>query len=110
MYFITICCQGGAHLFGEVFKSKMRLNIFEEIALEEWLNTTNVRDNIRLYECIVKLNHIHGIVEILFKKRENIQGSFKSLSQSIRAVVRRYRNAAIKRIKVGGELQFAPTR
>lgn len=104
LYFITICCKGGAHLFGEVVEGEMQLNVFGEIVLEEWMNTPNVRDNIRLHECIVMPNHIHGIVEILFQKGEDIQGSFKSPSQSIGAMVRGYKNATIKRIKVGANI------
>lgn len=32
MYFITICCHKGAHLFGKVVNGKMRLNDYGQIA------------------------------------------------------------------------------
>ena len=68
LYFITICCQDRANLFGEIEHGEMRLNKFGEIAYNEWLNTENVRDNCRIHEFIIMPNHIHGIIEIILKK------------------------------------------
>ena len=100
LYFITLCVQDRANLFGKVEKGEMKLNAFGIIAEEEWLNTPNIRSNIVIHEHIIMPNHIHGIIEILFNKgHKNKTGEFKSPSQSIGAIVRGYKIATIKRIK-----------
>ena len=118
LYFITICCQDRACLFGEIKNGKMILNTFGKIAREEWLATEKIRDNTRLHEFIVMPNHIHGIIEIIFKKNDADSeiGKFQSPSQTIGAIIRGYKIATIKKIKdriqnLGstGELQFAST-
>ena len=93
LYFITICCQDRAHLFGKIKNGKMILNTFGKIAFTEWQNTENIRDNCRIHEFIIMPNHIHGIIEILFKKekdKEDGKGKKKENNST-------------------GELQFAPT-
>lgn len=118
LYFITICCQDRACLFGEIKYGKMILNTFGKIAWEEWLATEKIRDNTRLHEFIVMPNHIHGIIEIIFKKNaaDSEIGKFQSPSQTIGAIIRGYKIATIKKIKdrilnlgSSGELQFAST-
>lgn len=118
LYFITICCQDRACLFGEIKNGKMILNTFGKIARQEWLATEKIRDNTRLHEFIVMPNHIHGIIEIIFKKNDADSeiGKFQSPSQTIGAIIRGYKIAAIKKIKdrilnldSTGESQFAST-
>lgn len=129
LYFITICCQDREHLFGEVKNGEMQLNAFGEIALKEWLRTEEVRDNCKIHESIIMPNHLHGIIEIIFKKGNDntvegelqfaptdkpsaSTGLFKSPSQTIGSIIRGFKIATIKKIKeyiVEGELQFAPT-
>ena len=41
LYFITICCQDRAHLFGEVSNAMMMLNQYGRIAFAEWENSPN---------------------------------------------------------------------
>ena len=124
LYFITICVQHRLHLFGEVKAGEMQLNSLGHIANQEWLNTSNIRKNIALHEHIIMPNHIHGIIEILFKNGDkNIPGTFQSPSQTIGSIIRGYKIATIKQIKnlilhskdreeisiSTGELQFTPT-
>lgn len=128
LYFVTLVCQGRAHLFGTIKDGIMCLNEFGQIAADEWLHTQEVRNNVVLHEFVVMPNHIHGIIEILYPIEScNIVGAFKSPSQTIGAIVRGYKIATIKRIKElvkrtedskdeyckgeysKGELQFAPT-
>src|SRR5690606_17990719 len=128
LYFVTLVCQDRAHLFGDIKDGIMYLNEFGQIAVDEWLHTQEVRDNVVLHEFVVMPNHIHGIIEILFpKESNNIVGEFRSPSQTIGAIIRGYKIATIKRIKEleskgeyskgeyskgeesKGELQFAPT-
>lgn len=117
LYFITICCQDRAHLFGEIVDGEMILNSYGEIAQKEWQNTSTIRDNVVLHEFVVMPNHFHSIIEIKFQKGNNEIGKFQSPSQTVGAIIRGYKIAAIKKIKdyiLGkekskGELQFAPT-
>lgn len=102
MYFITLCVQGWANIFGEVYGGELKLNLFGKIAKEEWLKTEQIRKNVKLHEFIIMPNHFHAIVEILFsdiKAKNNELNQFKSPSQSIGAIVRGCKRAATKRIK-----------
>ncbi len=118
IYFLTLCAQNQTHLFGKIRNGKMELNTFGEIAQEEWIKTIEIRKNIALAEFIIMPNHIHGIIEIKYSKgnTENI-GKFKSPTQTIGAIIRGYKGATTKRIKIligeslnsTGGLQSAPT-
>ena len=65
LYFITICCQDRAHLFGEVVNREMVLNEYGIIAHNEWMKTPEIRNNVELGEFVIMPNHIHGIIRIL---------------------------------------------
>lgn len=122
LYFITLCCQDRAPLFGHIENGKMILNSFGEIALTEWYHTEQVRDNCVIHESVVMPNHMHGIIEITQKKgTEDEIGKFQSPSQTIGSIIRGYKIATIKKIKdlilennkdiiSTGESQFAPNK
>ncbi len=124
LYFITICSQDRAHLFGHIDNAEMILNAYGKIAHIEWQNTEKIRNNCRIHEFIIMPNHIHGIIEILFKKenkKEQINGEdkkdradkegstgelqfaptgkFQSPSQTIGSIIRGFKIATIKKIK-----------
>ena len=65
LYFITMCCQNRANVFGEIINGKMVLNQFGEIVRDEWEKSEIIRNEIKIFEYIVMPNHFHGIVEIL---------------------------------------------
>ncbi len=122
LYFITLCCQHKAHLFGRIQDHTMILNPFGKIVEKQWLNTEQIRSNIQLGSFIVMPNHFHAILEIIIDKTENNELTrFKSPSQTIGSIVRGFKIAVIKQIKNElqfhtindnyhvGELQFAPT-
>ena len=123
LYFITICCQNRAHLFGEIINGEMKLNDHGKIAYEEWKQTEKIRRNCFIHEFIIMPNHIHGIIEITCNKgKEELIGKFHSPTQTIGSFIRGFKIATIKRIKEKileenlnssnsstGELQFAPT-
>jgi REP element-mobilizing transposase RayT len=67
LYFVTICVQDRICLFGNIEDGEMRLNEYGKIIFDEWQNTPNVRQNIKLHEFVVMPNHIHGIIEITHK-------------------------------------------
>lgn len=63
-YFVTICCHGRQCLFGDIIDGAMRLNEYGEIVIDEWLRSSQIRQEIQLDEFIVMPNHFHGIVVI----------------------------------------------
>ncbi|MBI1306845.1 MAG: transposase [Bacteroidetes bacterium] len=118
LYFITICTQNRACLFGEIINGEMRLTTYGEIALAEWKKTEEIRENCCIHESIIMPDHIHGIIEITHKRGEEQEiGKFQSPSQTIGAIIRGFKIASIKKIKEliqkeeksKGELQFALT-
>lgn len=64
-YFITICTKNMEHIFGEVQDGIMKLNSFGEIAQQEWIKTSEIRDNVILDEFVIMPNHMHGIIQII---------------------------------------------
>lgn len=64
-YFITICCQDRASLFGKIDKGEMILNEAGKMIATEWLALKSRFPNIELHEYIVMPNHFHGILGIV---------------------------------------------
>ena len=124
LYFITLCAYQQKHLFGRVINGKMYLNTLGLIAQQEWINTLNIRTNVKLGASIVMPNHFHAIIHIetAAVQTENI-GAFRSPSHTVGAIIRGYKGATTKKIKElirgqldagessssTGELLFAPT-
>ena len=65
LYFITICCQNRAHLFGHVENGEMILNDAGKMVEQEWLKLPERFKNIQLHEYVVMPNHFHAILEIV---------------------------------------------
>ena len=63
-YFVTVCTQGRARLFGEIADNEMRLNDAGRAVADEWLKSAAIRDETLLDEWAVMPNHFHGIVII----------------------------------------------
>jgi putative transposase len=62
-YFVTICCQDSALLFGDVIESSMRLNDIGRIAKNEWIRLGKRWPGISIDQVhVVMPNHVHGIV------------------------------------------------
>jgi REP element-mobilizing transposase RayT len=61
-YFVTICTQDRACLFGAVRRGRMHLNVVGRIVAEEWRRSETIRDRVHLDAFIVMPNHLHGIV------------------------------------------------
>ena len=64
LYFITICCQNRAHLFGRIEDHKMVLNAAGKIATECWRAIPEHFPNVVLHGYVIMPNHVHGILEI----------------------------------------------
>lgn len=65
LYFITICCQNRAYLFGKIVDGKMILNDAGLQAETCWQDIPNHFPNAILHEYIIMPNHIHGIIEFV---------------------------------------------
>jgi putative transposase len=65
LYFITICCNDRACLFGQIHNGIMILNDAGSTAQQCWVKIPAHFQNIVLHEFIVMPNHIHGILEIV---------------------------------------------
>ena len=109
LYFITLCCYDRKCLFGEVVATdgaptKMVLNNYGQIAYDEWIKTTEVRDNVELGEFIIMPNHMHGIVKLSGRGEVDAPISkiaeFKSPQQTIGAIVRGYKSAVTKQLNL----------
>jgi putative transposase len=64
LYFITICCQDRACLFGEIENGQMLLNDAGKMVETEWLKLPERFPNTALHEYVVMPNHFHAILEI----------------------------------------------
>jgi len=65
LYFITICTQNRACLFGNIENGKMILNNAGRMVESEWLKLPQRFKNIALHEFVVMPNHFHAILEIV---------------------------------------------
>ena len=65
LYFITICVQNRACLFGEIKNGQMILNDAGKMMEAEWLNLKDRFPNIELNEFVTMPNHFHGILQIV---------------------------------------------
>lgn len=103
-YFITICANQKAHLFGEVSNEQMQLNDVGEVVNQEILKIESHYRNIQIDKYVVMPNHIHMIITILEPERinpfptikydiPNIVGKFKA------GVTRLVGNAFIPSVK-----------
>ena len=117
-YFITICRENRAHIFGKIKNSKMILNKAGHIAYNEWLKTEEIRKNITLDSFIIMPNHIHGI--IIIKSQAPVRAycntpqrdtpprdtpqrdtpKLKSPSQNLGAIIRGYKSTITKQINL----------
>lgn len=61
-YFVTVCAQGRAGLFGEVVDDEMRVNNAGELIRNVWNELPSRFQNVVLDEFVVMPNHVHGIV------------------------------------------------
>lgn len=65
LYFITICCQDRACLFGVIENGQMQLNDAGMMVENKWLKLPERFKNIQLHEYVVMPNHFHAILEIV---------------------------------------------
>ncbi len=99
-YFITIKTYGNRDIFGYIHEGIIFLNEHGRIVLDEWKRIANVRDNVRVAECVVMPNHFHGVIEILpFHLIEPKNPEFRLFSGSIGAILGQFKSRITKRIR-----------
>lgn len=64
-YFVTICTKDRKHYFGEILDYKIQLSKIGEVVFNEWMNTQNIRQDVKIGEFVIMPNHIHGIISIV---------------------------------------------
>ena len=64
-YFVTVCCQNRAKIFGEVIDGEITLNEYGDIAKKCWLDLPNHYSNIELDVYMIMPDHFHAIISIL---------------------------------------------
>lgn len=63
LYFITICCQDRAHMFGNVLEGKMVMNDAGNMVEKWYYELQNKFPDIKPQEMIIMPNHFHCIIE-----------------------------------------------
>jgi len=72
-YFITICTINKTNYFGNIENGQMILSDIGMIAEKYWQEIPNHFNNIILDEFIIMPNHVHGILQIQYKKLCNLR-------------------------------------
>jgi REP element-mobilizing transposase RayT len=81
IYFVTICTYQRQFLFGAIHNGKMQLNQVGKIVAQEWLKSSQIRQEIELDEWIIMPNHLHGIVIITAQKFEDKGANHEGTTQ-----------------------------
>jgi hypothetical protein len=63
-YFVTICTYQRQCWFGDICDGRMCLNHIGYIVAQEWVRSSQIRQEIELDEWVIMPNHLHGIVLI----------------------------------------------
>ncbi|MDD2622750.1 MAG: transposase [Bacteroidales bacterium] len=119
LYFITLCCQNRACLFGDVVNGEMKWNDAGKIADECWMDIPKHFPNSVLHQHIVMPNHIHGIIELsdivpvgaknfspLLQIPEPSSQPFSSPSKTIGSIVRGYKIGVTKWMRQNTDLFY----
>lgn len=113
LYFITVCTLNKEYLLGKIKNGVMVINNYGEIVRDEWTETENIRNDIKLHQFVIMPNHIHGIIEITDRgvlhtpdvrhvpngsNRAYRNASLRSPSQTVGAIIRGVKSVTTKRI------------
>jgi putative transposase len=65
VYFVTMCCHGRQHRFGEVKNGEMELNEFGIIAYDQWAKLPKRFPYFELDVFQIMPNHVHAIIRLI---------------------------------------------
>jgi len=63
-YFVTVCTQNRACLFGEVVNDAMQVNEYGDVVSRCWEKIPDHFANVELDAFVVMPNHVHGIIAL----------------------------------------------
>jgi REP element-mobilizing transposase RayT len=100
-YFITICVEGGLHLFGTIPDQDMILNDAGEMISNWWAKIPEKFPGIELDLSVVMPNHMHGIICVADDANKvsvsQMLGWFKTMTTN--AYIRGVKTAQWRRFK-----------
>ncbi len=116
-YFITICTQNREHFFGEIRNGEMILSEIGEIAINEWLKTIELREdmNIEIGEFVVMPNHFHAIIIIGDNNYNNNisninnrlpKNQFGPQSKNLASIIRGFKSSITTHARKMGNTKF----
>ena len=106
-YFITICTQDRACLFGEVADGEMRLNEMGQVVCECWSAIPEHFSNGVLDAFVAMPNHVHGMVVIVDGRgtacrapagRAPTEQFGRPITGSVPTIIRSFKSAVTRRI------------
>jgi REP element-mobilizing transposase RayT len=112
-YFVTICAQSHAHIFGEVENGAVQLSPIGQIAESEVQELSHHYHNVQIDEHVVMPNHLHAIVMIdgmhCFSPRAKMgppvndtAGFVSPAAGSLSAIIRSYKAGVTRRCREHG--------
>lgn len=109
LYYVTLCCEDRASLFGEIIDRQMFLSTPGKIAQACWLEIPDHFPNAVLHDFIIMPNHVHGIVELNndaehdLKELKYRKGSYPEIPQrhAFQRLIPRSIGSIVKGFKIG---------
>lgn len=74
-YFVTVCVQHRACLFGEIWDGEMHLNEAGQMVWQVWQTLPERFPDIGLEGFVVMPNHVHGIIRLMANSEPNPVGA-----------------------------------
>lgn len=113
-YFVTLCTENRACLFGKVENDAVVLNPMGELARQEWQRGAELRGELTLDAFVVMPNHLHAILSLSggrvgHRPTPTREGADLGKSGTLGAVISQFKSVTTKAIrKVAGssELQI----
>jgi putative transposase len=97
-YFITLVSHEHQHLFGRIIDGKMNTSLIGEIAIQEWIHSGELRQNIELDFWVVMPNHFHAVVFIKDFPQKNTSEKFQRLPGSLSALVAGFKSSVTRKV------------
>ncbi|MCI0798339.1 MAG: transposase [Chloroflexi bacterium] len=85
-YFVTICTQGRACIFGDVVDGEMRLNHAGEMVQRWWTEMGNKFPAFQADEYVVMPNHFHAVVNLVSPKGAHAEAPLSTMVQWLKTM------------------------